>query len=245
MENVEKILGNDLQSLLKEAVQNKFTHKDNKFYPAKVVSNKDPEEIGRVKLRVYGIYGDSIPDDDLPWALPDFSFIGSNLGSFIVPTVGTIVNAYFENDDFYLPKYTTKVLQKNVLEDMSSNYNDDYPNTMVFFETENGDYFKINRKTFAMTFRHASGLIIKADKDGNILIDNTATDGSLDVKIAGDVDLTSQGDVKVQTGPSGGIRLVSGDGTTSLWQPNALPNCLYTGAPHGGTNAGITGLKGV
>jgi len=31
---------------------------------------------------------------------------------------------------------------------------------------------------------------------------------------------------------------------SASWVPNSLPNCLYTGAPHGGPAAGITGLKG-
>ncbi|KKN26755.1 hypothetical protein LCGC14_0871630, partial [marine sediment metagenome] len=26
--------------------------------------------------------------------------------------------------------------------------------------------------------------------------------------------------------------------------PNILPNCIFTGAPHGGSTAGITDLKG-
>tara|TARA_R110001606_G_scaffold16031_2_gene64957 strand:- start:4597 stop:5340 length:744 start_codon:yes stop_codon:yes gene_type:complete len=246
MENIEQILGQDLSSLLKEAMENKFKFNDNKFHPAKIIANNDPEELGRVKVRVYGIYDDTIPDDDLPWAVPDFTFIGSSLGSFIVPTVDTIVNVYFENDDMYLPKYTTKVLQKDSLKDMSANYTDDYPDTMVFFETENGDYFKINRKTKKMTFRHASGLIITTDKDGKIIIDNTTTEGALDIRIAGDTNLYSQGDTKITTGPSGRIRLISGDGSTRNWVPNTMALCPVTKLPHGGTTAipPITGLMG-
>tara|TARA_R110001592_G_scaffold347604_1_gene641219 strand:- start:138 stop:881 length:744 start_codon:yes stop_codon:yes gene_type:complete len=246
MDNIESTLGVNLSSLLKEAMENKFNFNESKFRPAKVIANNDPEELGRVKVRVYGIYEDTIPDDDLPWAVPDFTFIGSSLGSFIVPTVDTIVNVYFENDDMYLPKYTTKVLQKDSLKEMSANYTDDYPDTMVFFETENGDYFKINRKTKKMTFRHASGLVITADKDGKIIIDNTITEGALDIRIAGDTNLFSQGDTKITTGPSGRIRLISGDGSTRNWVPNTMAVCPVTGLPHGGTTAipPITGLMG-
>lgn len=246
MENIENILGTDLSSLLKDAVQNKFAYKKNKFMSAKVVDNADPKEQGRVKVRVYGLYEETIPDEDLPWAIPDFSFTGSTLGSFIVPTVGAIVNVYFENDDPYLPKYTNKVIQTDVLEDMASNIGDDYPDTMVFFETENGDYFKINRKSLKMTFRHASGLIITADKDGNIKIDNTATSGEFNLQIAGDVKIKAQGDAVVSSGPSGQIKLISGDGTSVNWVPNSVAVCPMTGLPHGGPNAipPITGLKG-
>jgi len=38
------------------------------------------------------------------------------------------------------------------------------------------------------------------------------------------------------------VVLESGDGST--WLPNVLPNCLFTGAPHGGTLGGIVKLKG-
>ena len=246
MENIENLLGQDFAALLKTAVENKFVFTDNKFHPAKIIANNDPEELGRVKVRVYGIYDETIPDDDLPWAVPDFTFIGSTLGSFIVPTVDTIVNVYFENDDMYLPKYTTKVLQKDSLKDMSANYTDDYPDTMVFFETENGDYFKINRKTLKMTFRHASGLMIIADKDGNISIDNTSTKGTFNLQIAGDTNLFSQGDTKITTGPAGKIRLISGDGTSKNWVPNTTSVCPFTGFPHGGPVAvpPIIGLTG-
>jgi len=245
MENIEEILGADLGSLLKEAVKNKYKFNDNKMYPAKVINNDDPDKEGKVQLKVYGIFGDEIPDSDLPWAIPDFGFIGSNLGSFIVPTIGTIVNVYFDNDDIYLPKYTTKVLDKSKLEEMTANYSADYPDTMVFFETDAGDYFKINRNTLDMEFRHASGLLINVDKNGNIEIDNTKTpDGNFNVNLSGSATVTAGKEITLQSGPGQPINMVSGDGTSVLWQPNILPVCLFTGASHGGTGAGITGLKG-
>jgi hypothetical protein len=39
-----------------------------------------------------------------------------------------------------------------------------------------------------------------------------------------------------------GITLKSGDAT--IWQPNTLPACLFSGAPHGGVSGGISKLKG-
>ena len=116
MTNITDILGGDLSVLLKEAVKNKFANPNNTtFYPGKVVNNKDPERLGRCQIRVYGVYDDAIPAADLPWAIPDFSFAGSSKGSFIVPTVDSIVNVYLDNNDMYTPKYTTKVLQKDSL----------------------------------------------------------------------------------------------------------------------------------
>ena len=113
-----------------------------------------------------------------------------------------------------------------------------------FYETDAGDYFKINRKTHECTFRHCSGLVMRIDEDGNILLDNTNTDGGLEIKIAGDANIKAQGDIALRTGKGGAIKLLSEDGTTSLWKPNALPNCLFTGAPHSMDGLGINSLRG-
>lgn len=243
--SIENLLGTDLQQILKEAVQNKYVYTKNRFHAAKVIDNNDPKKLGRVKVRVYGIYDDEIPDSDLPWALPDFDFIGSTKGSFIVPVNDALVNVYFENNDIYLPKYTNKVIQKDALESMTADYANDYPDTMVFFETDNGDYFKINRNTLDMEFRHASGLLIMVDKDGNVEVDNTKTNnGNFHFHVSGNVVIDSAGDATIQTGPTGAIRLKTGSGDSQLWQPSVLPNCLFTGTPHGGPGAGITNLTG-
>jgi hypothetical protein len=245
MNNITDIIGGDLTSLLKNAVTNKFVNPNNStFYPGKIVNNKDPKKLGRCQIRVYGVYDDAIPDEDLPWAIPDFTFTGSTLGSFIVPTVDSIVNVYLDNGDLYTPKYTTKVLQKDSLSNMSSTYDKDYPNTMVFFETDNGDYFKINRKTLEAEFRHASGLIITIDQNGNVNFDNSVTeDGNVNISVNGNVQISAKDDVKVST-LEGDIYLQSGTGDSALWQPNILPNCMFTGAPHGGEAAGVTHLRG-
>ena len=122
-------------------------------YTGKVIDNKDPGRLGRCKIRVFGVFSDAIKDDDLPWALPDFGFVGSLKGSFIVPPKDAIVSVYFENGDRYLPRYVNKVIDEN---NMPSDKNEDYPNTMVFYETDRGDKFIINRRTGKTTFEHSS-----------------------------------------------------------------------------------------
>ena len=39
-----------------------------------------------------------------------------------------------------------------------------------------------------------------------------------------------------------GIKLKSGDAT--IWMPSIIPNCPFSGAPHGGPTAGIVKLTG-
>ena len=120
------------KKLIREAVQKKEYSLNKKFYQGIVVVMTTKKKIGRCRIRVYGVYGDDIPSDSLPWASADMNFVGSTVGSFVVPTVGTLVNVYFENDDLYLPRYTTKVIQKSSLTKMNAGIDRDYPNTMVF-----------------------------------------------------------------------------------------------------------------
>lgn len=235
---VHEAYGLDFSTVLRDAVSRKSIDEHKQiFYPGKVVDNNDPDMKGRCRIMVYGVF-DDIPTEDLPWAIPDFSFIGSTLGSFTVPPLDAVVNVYFDGGDTYLPKYTTKVISPSGLGDMSSEIGEDYPNTMVLFETDNGDYFKINRKSKEMELHHSSGATIGIDSNGNIKI---YSPGKMELKSDGDMTLNSGGEV-FMFGTK--IHATSLDGTTNLIQPNICTNCLFTAAPHGGQMAGIVGFDG-
>ena len=64
-----------------------------------VVDNKDPEKLGRLKVRVQAAYGEQ-PVDNLPWAWPCFCY-GGMLGMFTyaVPEIGAGVWVMFLNKD--------------------------------------------------------------------------------------------------------------------------------------------------
>lgn len=222
-DNLEK----DISILLKDFIDKNIPNRKLKMFTGKVEDNIDPKKLGRCKIRVSGIFDEkNIPTQDLPWAIPEQTFIGSNIGSFIVPPIDTWVRVYFDNDEMYTPVYTTKALNTNQL---SSLRNDDYPDTMVLLESDNGDYIIINRKTLEFEFHHASGLSVNINDSGNITIDNTGSDsGTLTLSIKGDVSLTTDGDVSVEA-KKGNIKL-GGDSAT---QPVCnLPTCIFSGAPH-------------
>lgn len=191
-----------------------------------VVNNNDPDKQGKCQIRVYGVFGEEVPDNDLPWALPDFGFIGSTLGSFVVPPNGALVKVYFDRGDIYLPHYTTKAVNIN---SQPTQKNVDYPDNMVMFETDEGDYFTINRKSKETTFHHNSGTQVLIKEDGsvelNVVADKTENiEGNHEVKspkvqITGG-QLTVNGSVVPTTPPTGPFC--------------GLPFCLFTGAPQTG-----------
>lgn len=160
----KEISNNFLES---ESEDIKYPH----TYIGKVVDNRDPKKLGRCKVRVYEIFDDNIPDSDLPWAVPDFGFIGSTKGSFIVPPEKALVNVYFERDEIYLPRYTTKVLNSKQL---PKDKDIDYPDNMIFFETDDGDTFQINRRKKTILLKHSSGHTIEIARNGSTFLQGSS-----------------------------------------------------------------------
>lgn len=164
---ISEDLAEGLKNFLnKEVPEDKF-----KSYVGKVVDNNDPLKLGRCRIRVYGIFDNigncNIPDNDLPWAMPDNTFVGSKVGSFIVPPNDTIVNVYFDDWDVNLPHYSTKTIDAR---NLPKNYAKNYPDNMIFFETDKGSSFEIDRTTDETTFTHFSGTTITIDTTGAVKI---------------------------------------------------------------------------
>lgn len=220
--------GKTLDETIKDFIDDEFKEEEDYIYTGIVVNNKDPDTQGKCKIRVFSIYGNDVPDDDLPWALPDFDFIGSTVGNFIVPPVGTIVNVYFDKGDIYLPHYTTKAVNKSK---QPTQKDVNYPDNMVMWETDDGDYLTINRSTKETTFNHNSGTKIVIKKDGSVEI---GVVGTQNTTVTGNVVIEGKSNVTVK---HGAILTIDGSGVT----PNpkggplcAIPNCLFTGTPHVG-----------
>lgn len=71
------------------------------FYIGKVEDNKDPQKVGRLKIRVPNIHGDEVETPEIPdWAEPCFPYGGyDDEGFFFIPTVKARVLVAFVNGD--------------------------------------------------------------------------------------------------------------------------------------------------
>lgn len=77
----------------------------NSFYRAIVESIDDPDHIGRIKVRIPSLHGDS-DVSTLPYAYPAiFAGLGNQVGQFILPPVGSIVFVTFEYSNEHRPIY--------------------------------------------------------------------------------------------------------------------------------------------
>jgi hypothetical protein len=213
---------------MRDFIDGDIDEEENYIYTGIVVNNDDKDKQGKCQIRVYSIFGEDVPDKDLPWALPDFSFIGSTVGNFIVPPKNAIVNVYFDKGDIYLPHYTTKAVRKSK---QPTQKDIDYPDNMVMFETDEGDYLTINRKSKETTYKHNSGTKVLIKKDGSVEIE---VKGSESTTVTGNIVIEGKSNVTIK---HGAILTVEGStviptGTGPLC---GLPSCVITGTPHTGT----------
>ena len=91
------------------------------FYRGTVVDNNDPENLGRVRVRVpqiYGAEGDResdiyVPTYAIPLATPAIMVgAGNNTGAYLIPNIGDTVFVTYENGDSKLPMYFGGILTK-------------------------------------------------------------------------------------------------------------------------------------
>lgn len=88
----------DLQNILREFGLEYFGRYYSS-YRATVVSNEDPEHLGRLRLKVPQIYGDEQPER---WAYSKGMYYGDSHGLYAMPQPGDLVWVCFENGD---PRY--------------------------------------------------------------------------------------------------------------------------------------------
>lgn len=168
MENeIRTIVGKSPDEVMRKFIDREIDDDDLNTFTGIVINNNDPDRDGKCQIRVFSMF-DNIPDTDLPWAMGDQHFIGSKKGSFVVPSIGAIVSVYFDRGDIYLPHYTNKKTDRNNLPYRRMR---NYPNGIVFFETDNGDYLELDRESSRFSYTHKTGTQITIDTNGNVTID--------------------------------------------------------------------------
>ena len=169
------------------------------FYRAVVVDNKDPLNVGRVRIRIPSFHGASsetsyyITDDELPFAYPAcLPGAGYKMGTYILPKVGSLVWVSFEtgtlNFVYFGGIYTADPTGNRFItndrtvsngeaiqveeDDISSNYN---ANRYVLFKTYKGAEIVIDERDYneSVEIKDSHGNKIRLDSDG-VSIDSSS-----------------------------------------------------------------------
>lgn len=152
----------DLLRQLARQVQNKYFGK----YRGFVVDNDDPEQLGRVTLRVPSILGDTTTG----WALPCLPFGGlQDQGLFSVPEIGAQVWVEFEEGELSHPIWTGSFWQQNG--DIPSEAAKSPPTSRVF-KTPRGHVLQFDDEEGEeqIILHHPQDAELKIDKDGTVAL---------------------------------------------------------------------------
>lgn len=161
-------------SLISKAEQ---TGKVNNFsvpHKGKVVNNKDPLKLGRVKCYVKGIYEDTSNEgESIPWAFPFYPLSAAGAGRpdagfFGVPDVDSELIVVFPFKDIYSPFYVG--YWGSQLNFISQLFTEDYPETWGITDSS-CEFIRVNKKKPSIEFfRSKFGDCIKMDENGNWFI---------------------------------------------------------------------------
>ena len=200
------------------------------LYPAKVIDNNDPEKMGRVKIQNMQLHA-QVDADKLPWAKQQSLFSGGSnkYGCSNIPETDSLVWIYFENEDDFLKPYYVADIHLNQFHPHKL-FNDNIKSKITGFSSAYPDvkyqYYK-NGNCIAVSSNDSSPEIAIYHKSGtNIFIDSN---GKIIVTGKSDIEMKDITGNKI-TMDAQGITLFTADG--SLWKPNCLSNCVFSGSPH-------------
>jgi hypothetical protein len=171
-------------------------------YRGMVVSNIDPDLLGRLKIQIYPMLSE-LDSEVLPWAIPAmplFDGAGDGNGSFVVPEEGTMVWCFFEQGDIYQPVYFAEA--QDGLKGLPDSRITNYPKRKVWKLSNNIEFY-IDKESDIIKVIHPKGTNIIIDTDGNIIVN-----GNKDVTInctnanvnCDDADITAVNDIDLNAG---------------------------------------------
>lgn len=171
-------------------------------YRGTIVDNKDPEQLGRVKVRVPQIAGDNVIDE---WAWPKGPIAGDDFGDFMIPPTGSPVWVEFEQGNPCNPIWTGGHWDKEGGKVPSEGKANDPKNRVRKSEK------------FAIEMDDENGVFRIKTKDGNQFYE-LKEDGSFKLKTTGKAEIESP-DFNVAASGSGTLQL---GGATLAYGPGGI-----------------------
>ena len=227
-----------------------------KMYYAKVIDNDDTNlddgrKLARISVRILPEMKD-VAVKYLTWLKP-FVTDGMNVPQvddyvWVVFTDEYFKEGFYINDKLFLNNFfdwdTINTNISKITEVGTITYPDikcrQYVDGTIEFHNVSTSAHGVYHSSGAYQLIDPDGNIYSKDKSGNkITMDTSGV--LIEDKTKNKVTMNTSG---IRVHPFAGKDLVFQTVTSALWNPNILPNCIFSGAPHGGSGAGITDLKG-
>ena len=155
----------------------------------------DPKKLGRVKVKVFGVY-DNIKDEDLPWAqivVPITQGVHESKGQYLGLLEGTqVFGMFLDGKNSQLPMVIGTVPKEG---DENPRAKANYPHNKIY-QTKRGHYkeYDDTKDNERIREQHSSGTYYEIDKDGNMVIDATKSEPkirNIEIKASGKITVTA------------------------------------------------------
>jgi hypothetical protein len=178
-----------------------------KVYLGSIEDVKDPNRIGRCKIRVHGVF-DEIPVQDIPWAKPSSksTFFGKagKAGSISVPKKGALVKVEFDDGDIYSPMYYEIVeLGDDIRSELSKGSFDDYEGSHIILFDEDAELKIWYNREKGLTFQ-LKGSRINVAPDSSITIEHKESKSIIElegpnIRMTSDTQITMTSGTQIKT----------------------------------------------
>jgi hypothetical protein len=224
---------------------------DVRWFVGNVVSLDDPKQIGRMRVRIYGVHPEStvdVPDDDLPWAsvaAPITSGSNGGVGAYLGVQVNSLVFGFFlDGQHSQLPlvlgavtkdgdsnPLATGTQTKEYTPDETIGEPDDpyaavYPNNLVY-ETSAGHVKEYDNTDSAERIRelHKSGTFYQVNPDGDF-VEHIVKDRYTVIAGNDAIHVTGNVNIFVDTNANitvgGNVLVTASDGTVTIDTPSSI-----------------------
>lgn len=137
-------------------------------YRGKVVDNRDPDKLGRLRLKIPSVLNNQTSD----WALPCLPFGGkSKQGMFFIPEIDSRVWVEFEEGNVNRPIWTGVYWEKSA--DLPENAAKEEPSTRTI-QTPCGHQLQFDDadQSERIQLNHTSGAELIMDQEGSVILAN-------------------------------------------------------------------------
>ena len=173
----------------------------------------DPLQIGRVRVKIFGVYDGVEKDQDLPWAqivVPTITGVHEGTGRYLGMLVGThVFGIFLDGKDSQLPLVLGSLPKKG---DNNQRATENYPHNKIY-QTEQGHFkeYDDTPENTRIREQHRSGTYVEMKHDGGM---RTEVQKDQYIRVKGDV--TIKGDQDATITIEGNCKInVAGDATIS------------------------------
>lgn len=195
---------------------------------------KDPDFEGRCRVRVFGIHGEAVPIEDLPWAYPKGKslFFGQDGkgASISIPKEGSVVAIRFDNGNIYSPEYyAIQELADDIKEELQKDSEYHGSHFLLFDGDEELKFWFTKEKGITMQLKDSR---VNIGQDKSIIIEHADTQSVIELR-GSEINITA--DSKIIATSTSKIELNSNNihvnGNSVILGPNkslAQPGVLGT-----------------